>query len=173
MEKLADHIIFIGFMGSGKSSVARRLARFVKMNNIDMDDYIEREAGMTVSKIFELEGESGFRKRERDFLRTMLIRDRCVLSCGGGVVVQEDNRELLKRLGTVVYLKVDVKEALSRIQHPETRPLLSGDTMPEELLQTRLPYYEETADITIDTMGLTIKQVTSMVQRKLSKVGKL
>ena len=173
MEKLADHIIFIGFMGSGKSSVARRLARFEKMNCIDMDEYIEREAGMSISRIFEVEGEKGFRQRERDFLRTMLIRDRCVLSCGGGIVTQEDNRELLKKLGTVIYLKVNAEEAISRIPNPETRPLLSGEILPEELLKARLPYYEETAEVVIDTNGIDINQVTSAVQRALGKMGKL
>ena len=173
MEKLADHIIFIGFMGSGKSSVARRLARFEKMNCIDVDEYIEREAGMPISRIFEVEGEKGFRQREREFLRTLLIRDRCVLSCGGGIVMQEDNRELLKQLGTVIYLKVSAGEAISRIQNPETRPLLSGETPPEELLEMRLPYYEETAEIVIDTNGLDISQVTTAVQRALIKMGKL
>ena len=173
MEKLADHIIFIGFMGSGKSSVARRLARFEKMNSIDMDVYIEREAGMPVARIFEVEGEKGFRQREREFLRTMLIRDRCVLSCGGGVIMQEDNRELLKRLGTVIYLKVSAKEAISRIPNPESRPMLSGEIAPEELLALRIPLYEEAAEFTIDTTGKTLNEVTSQVQRVLRKAGKL
>ena len=173
MEKLANHIIFIGFMGSGKSSVARRLARFENMNSIDMDIYIEREAGMEITRIFEVEGEDGFRLREREFLRSMLVRDRCILSCGGGIVVQGDNRELLKQLGTVIYLKVDVDEAISRISRPETRPLLSGEKSPSKILESRLEYYEGTADITVDTNGRTINQVTAIVQRLLRKTGKL
>ncbi|MDR2586885.1 MAG: shikimate kinase [Coriobacteriales bacterium] len=173
MDVLANHIIFIGFMGSGKSSVARRLARFEKMNCIDMDSYIEREAGMSVPRIFELEGEEGFRVRELDFLRSMLIRDRCVLSCGGGVVVREQSRELLKQLGTVVYLKVDADEAVSRISRPETRPLLSGAVPPAEILASRLAYYEETADITVDTRGISMPQVTAAAQRALRMAGKL
>jgi len=173
MDKFADHIIFIGFMGSGKSSVSRRLARFEKMNCIDMDVYIEREAGMPVARIFEVEGEKGFRQREREFLRTMIIRDRCVLSCGGGVIMQEDNRELLKQLGTVIYLKVSAKEAISRISNTVSRPMLSGELTPEELLALRLPLYEETAEIAIDTSGKTLSQVTLQVQRVLRKAGKL
>jgi len=128
---------------------------------------------MPISRIFEVEGEKGFRHREREFLRTMLIRDRCVLSCGGGIVTQEDNRELLKRLGTVIYLKVSADEAVSRILHPESRPLLFGETSPEELMKMRLPYYEETAEIVIDTNGLDVSQVTTAVQRALIKKGKL
>jgi shikimate kinase len=173
MEKLADHIIFIGFMGSGKSSVARRLARFEKMNCIDMDIYIEREAGMSIPRIFEVEGEEGFRVRELDFLRSMLIRARCILSCGGGVIARDESRDLLKLLGTVIYLKVDADEAISRISHPETRPLLSGAIPPAEILASRLQYYESTADLTIDTKGHAIPQVVSMVQRALRARGKL
>jgi shikimate kinase len=170
--KLADHLIFIGFMGSGKSSVARRLARFKRMNSIDMDAYLEREAGMSVREIFEVEGEKGFRAREFDFLRSMLVRDQSILSCGGGVVVCDESRELLRQLGTVVYLVVDAEEAISRISHPETRPLLSGAIPPAEILASRLRYYEDTADIVVDTRGRSIRQVVSAVQHALRAKGK-
>jgi shikimate kinase len=173
MDTLADHIILIGFMGSGKSSVARRLARFEKMNCVEMDSYIEREAGMGIPRIFELEGEEGFRVREFEFLRTMLIRDRCILSCGGGVVVHERSRELLGQLGTIIYLKVKADEAISRISRPETRPLLSGAIPPAEILASRLQYYEEVADITINTSGRTLPQVVSATQHALRAAGKL
>ena len=170
---LADHLIFIGFMGAGKTSVAQRVARFAKLNCIDMDTYLEREAGMSVARIFELEGEAGFRQREWEFLRGMLIRDRCVLACGGGVVVREDSRELLKQLGTVVYLMVDVAEALARISEPASRPLLVGETPPAELLAARLSLYEDLADVTIDTNGRTVAQVVSEVQQRLREMDKL
>jgi shikimate kinase len=172
-QKLADHIIFIGFMGSGKSTVSRRLARYEKMNCIDMDSYIEREAGMKITEIFKVEGEEGFRAREQDFLRSMCNRDRSILSCGGGVVVNDVSRALLKQLGTVVYLKVAADEAVSRISRPETRPLLSGDIPPAELLAGRLQYYEEAADITVNTSGRSIYQVVSITQKLLRKAGKL
>jgi shikimate kinase len=173
MDKLANHIILIGFMGSGKSSVARRLARFERMNSIDMDTYIERESGMSIPQIFQREGEEGFRARELDFLRSMIIRDRCILSCGGGVVVCEASRELLKQLGIVIYLKVGAEEAIARISRPETRPLLSASVSPAEILASRLPLYEETADITIDTGGRSLRQVTSTVRRVLRAKGAL
>jgi shikimate kinase len=172
-KKLADHIVFIGFMGSGKSSVARRLARLEKMGSIDMDVAIEHEAGMTIPTIFETEGEDGFRARELAFLRTALVRARCVLSCGGGVVVRDESRALVKRLGTVVYLTVDADEAISRISRPETRPLLSKATPPAEILASRLQYYEEAADITIDTKGRSIHQVVLVAQRALRARGVL
>ncbi len=173
MEKLADHIIFIGFMGSGKSTVSRRLARFENMNCIDMDTYIEREANMKIPEIFKLEGEAGFREREWAFLCSMIARERSILSCGGGVVTNDSSRELLGQLGCVVYLKVDAAEAVSRISRPETRPLLSGEIPPAELLASRLKYYEQAADITIDTNGKTLYQVVTAVQKALRKEGKL
>jgi shikimate kinase len=171
--KLADHIIIIGFMGAGKSSVARKLARFEKMNSIDMDIYIEREAGMRIPQIFETEGEAGFRQRETAFLESMFKRDRCILSCGGGVVTREENRRILKLMGTVVYLEVDAQEAVSRISRPETRPLLSGSTPPEDLLETRRPFYEDAADITVDTTKKTPTKVAAEVKTKLRKIGVL
>jgi shikimate kinase len=171
MEKRASHIILIGFMGSGKSSVARRLARFEKMSSIDMDIYLEREAGMTIPQIFEAEGEAGFRARELDFLRSMFTRARCILSCGGGVVVRDESRALLGQLGTVVWLKVSAEEAVSRISRPETRPLLLGPTPPAEILASRLQYYDEAADITVDTTGRSIYQVACAVQRALRGRG--
>jgi shikimate kinase len=172
-KKLCDHIIFIGFMGSGKSSIARRLARSEKMNCIDMDSCIERDAGMSVQEIFATEGEEGFRARELEFLRTMLIRDRSILSCGGGVIVREESRELLRELGTVVYLKVSAEDAVARISHPETRPLLAGKVPPDVMLASRLRYYEETADLTINTSGRSIHQVVSVVRRALRARGTL
>ena len=173
MEKLADHIIFIGFMGSGKSSVARTLARFEKITCVDMDSQIEKQAGMKVAQIFEVEGEEGFRCREQEFLSSLLTHQRCILSCGGGVVLREENRKLLKQLGTVIYLKVDADAAVARISRPETRPLLSGPTPPAEILAGRLQYYEEAADITIDTNSRTVYQIVSIVQRLLRRAGKL
>ncbi|MDR1082474.1 MAG: shikimate kinase [Coriobacteriales bacterium] len=173
MKKLADHIIFIGFMGSGKSSVARKLARFERMNCIDMDAYIERESGMSISRIFEVEGEEGFRVRELDLLCSMVIRDRSILSCGGGVVTCAESRELVKQLGTVIYLEVSAAEAISRISRPETRPLLTGSVSPAEILASRLRYYEETADITIDTRGRPLLQVVSATRKALRAAGKL
>jgi shikimate kinase len=173
VDKLADHIILIGFMGSGKTSVSRKLARYERMNSIDMDSYIEREAGMTIPQIFETEGEVGFRARELDFLRSMLARERSILSCGGGVVTRDVSRELLKTLGTVVYLVVDADEAVARISRPDTRPLLSGPTPPAELLAARLHYYEEAADLTVETHARTIGQVVSAVQKALRNKGVL
>ncbi|MDR1713677.1 MAG: shikimate kinase, partial [Coriobacteriales bacterium] len=168
-----DHIILIGFMGAGKSSVARRLARQERMSSIDMDTYIAREAKMGIPEIFASEGEAGFRAREQAFLESMRTRERCILSCGGGTVTRAASRELLKQLGTIIWLQVEADEAVARISRPESRPLLSGQTPPAELLAERLRYYQDAADICVDTSGKSLYQVTQAVRQALRAEGKL
>ena len=169
--RVADHIILIGFMGSGKSTIARKLARRENMNSIDIDKAIERETGKRIAEIFASEGEEGFRARERAFLESMYLKERSILSCGGGVIKTAENRETLKRLGYVIYLEVSAEEALSRISHPETRPLLSGPTPVAELLAQRRPLYEGIADIIFDTNGLSIGRVTHELSQLLHERG--
>jgi len=165
------HLILIGFMGSGKSTIARKLAGRLKMKAIDMDASIARDAGMSVKEIFEQEGEEGFRVREQAFLESMALCKPCILSCGGGIVTRTKARGLLKQLGTVVYLEVSADEAISRISHPETRPLLHGSIPPSQLLEQRRPLYEEAADIIFSTNGLTINQVTIQLEDLLIERG--
>jgi shikimate kinase len=128
---------------------------------------------MSITDIFAAEGEAAFRARELAFLRELAGWERSIVSCGGGVVVRDESRELLKTLGTVIYLKVDAAEAISRISRPETRPLLSGATPPAQLLAERLRYYEDAADMTVDTNGRSLHQVVLAVQRNLRAAGKL
>ncbi|NTU89947.1 MAG: shikimate kinase, partial [Actinobacteria bacterium] len=158
-DKKAFHILFVGFMGSGKTTVSSRLGRMFSRRVIDLDKLIARRAGKSIPKIFAEEGQEGFRYRETAALESLLSELPCIVSCGGGVVIREENRALLKKLGTVVYLQVGASEAVSRISHPESRPLLSGPLSPAEILKERLPLYEEVADITVDTSGRSIEEV--------------
>ena len=166
-----NHIIFIGFMGSGKSTIARKLARYENMTSVDMDASIAREAGMSIPEIFEAEGESGFRAREHALLESMLYREPCIISCGGGVVVSAENRRLITSLGTVVYLEVTAEESRARISRPQSRPLLNGSVSPAELLEQRRALYEEIADIRFSTSGLAIGQVVSQLAIILKERG--
>jgi shikimate kinase len=169
--KKAGHIIFIGFMGCGKSTIARKIARSEGMPVLDMDRAIEQEAGMSIPEIFAAEGEAGFRRREHAFLESLRTHAPCMLSCGGGIITRAENRKMLKALGTVIYLQVSAAEALSRIAHPETRPLLAGAVAPADLLEQRRPLYEETADIIFDTNGLSVGRVSHELARFLKKQG--
>jgi len=167
------HILFVGFMGAGKSTIARKLGRMFDRRVIDLDRLIERRAGKKVSRIFADEGEGGFRCREHAALESMLDETPCMVSCGGGVVTNPDNIGLLHRLGTVVYLQVDPDAAVRRISRPETRPLLSGARSPSDILAERLPAYEAAADVTVDTTGKSIEEVTNEVGELLWKRGLL
>jgi len=167
------HILFIGFMGAGKSTVARKLGRMFNRRVVDLDKLVERRAGKPIPAIFTDEGEEGFRFREHAALESMLDDTPCIVSCGGGVVERADNRELLARLGTVVYLQVDPAEAVSRISHPETRPLLSGPVPPAEVCSRRAPLYEASADIIVDTGGKRIDDVVNEVGESLWQRGLL
>jgi shikimate kinase len=150
-------------MGSGKTSVARKLAIWEHLSCIDMDKYIERQSGLSISEIFARYGEQGFRQMESDFLATMPGRERTVLSCGGGIVTREANRKILPTLGTVIYLQVSVQSALKRISKPQSRPLLGDAQSSAALLASREELYRQVADICIDTNGKSIAKVIHLV----------
>ena len=113
-------------MGSGKSTLGRKLARELGYDFYDSDQEIEQATGVAISWIFDTEGESGFRQRESDQLRRLLQRDNCVIATGGGVILSAANRELLRQHSMVVYLQIDIDEQLRRVNHCRNRPLLAG-----------------------------------------------
>ena len=113
-----DHILLIGFMGSGKTSVSRRLSSMTGLSLIDVDQRIEALQHRKIPAIFAQEGEQGFRRIETHTLEGIRYEGRSIVSCGGGIVCNPANRPILKALGTVVYLQVPVEEAVGRITHP-------------------------------------------------------
>lgn len=166
-----DHVLFVGFMGSGKTSVSRMLCKMTDLSLIDVDQRIEALQHRKIPQIFADEGEAGFRRIETETLKGLVHEDRSIISCGGGIVVNPANRPVLKSLGTVIYLDVPVDEAVGRISHPETRPMLSGPRPVAEIYAERLPMYSEVADITIKTSGMTVYQVARKCKRILEKRG--
>ena len=171
--KLAKTVFFVGFMGAGKTSVARKLARNAGASAIDMDRYIERRCDMKISDIFATAGEAGFRAIEADVLRDLAEGEPCLVSCGGGVVLSPENRALLKERGFVVYLKVTAAEAASRISNWSARPLFSDLDRAERIIEERLPLYEDVADIGIDTAGRGTGSLARETQRLLKNAGVL
>lgn len=152
--KLAKPVFLVGFMGAGKTSVARKLARNAGIASIDMDTFIERRCDMKVKQIFAEMGETGFRQMETDVLRELATNaEPKLVSCGGGVVLAEENRRILVEHGYVVYLKVTADEAASRISDVSTRPLFGDLDQARRVIEGRVPLYEEVADLTIDTAG--------------------
>ncbi len=140
-------------MGCGKSTVGKRLAKELDMTFVDMDSYIEEQAGCTVSDIFAQKGEAGFRTMEHDACCTLSGQDGLVIATGGGAVLREDNVTALKANGTIVLLEVGVDCVLARLENDTTRPLLQRPDKREaaaELLSIRTPLYKAAADITVD-----------------------
>ena len=152
-DELSRTVFFVGFMGAGKTTTARKLARLAGVTAIDMDTFLERRCDMKAKDIIGEMGEDTFRAIETDVLRELASGDPYLVSCGGGVVLKPENREILREQGFVVYLKVTAEEAASRISNLSTRPLFGNLAHAEEVIKGRLPLYEEVADLTIDTAG--------------------
>jgi len=169
--ELTCPVFFVGFMGAGKTSTARKLARLIGCAAIDMDTYIERSCGMKVKEIFAEVGEEGFRSIETDVLRELALGEPRLISCGGGVVLAEENRSILKKGGCVVYLKVTAQEAASRISDIATRPLFGDLENAQRVLEGRLPLYEEVADVLIETAGRGTSLIAREVFRRLKEKG--
>lgn len=158
-------IVLIGFMGSGKSSVGRELARRFGAPFVDVDERIESAAGSPIRDLFAREGEPAFREREKAALREALSVKGCVIATGGGAFSDEENRALLRSYAPVVYLEAAVETLLARLAGDLGRPLLRGGDREEvvrELLSRRIPGYR-TADLTVRTDGRTVEEVAGQV----------
>lgn len=156
------HIFLVGFMGAGKSTVAQLLSERLGWECHDLDAIVEARAGRSVREIFEAEGEQSFRDQETDALKSVEDLPPAVIACGGGVVLRPENRVLLGRIGTVVYLQVTAGEALARVGDATSRPLLAGTgghIAATSLLRARESLYTSSADLTVDTMGKTPEMV--------------
>jgi shikimate kinase len=155
-------IILTGFMGSGKSSVGTLLADKLGYRFIDLDAEIVRSAGLSINEIFARDGEVAFRTLESAQLeRTLSAGQGCVVATGGGAAISRQNREVMRRHGLIVNLKVTLEQVLARLQGCDDRPLLAGERAPErvrELMEGREQFYAD-ADIRIDTDGKSMEDV--------------
>lgn len=171
MSHLPNRIYLVGFMGSGKSTVARLLAEKIGYGWVDLDDEIEAIEGEPVSRIFESRGEQYFRALESAALLATEGVDRTVVSCGGGIVLDGANRVAFPNLGTVVYLEVTAEEALARIGDVTTRPILAGAAgriAVESILDARRGLYRIVSDFVIDTSGLAPAEVVESIVAALA-----
>ena len=168
--KTSDSVFLIGPMGAGKSTVGRRLAHMLKRRFIDCDKEIERRTGVSIPVIFEVEGEAGFRAREKAVLADLACQAGIVLATGGGAVLDADNRRQLLQNGFVVYLSTSVEEQLRRTRRDTNRPLLQTPDPHRrlaELSQLREPLYREIADIVIRTDGRQARRVVQTILGRL------
>ena len=161
------NVAIFGFMGVGKSSVGQLVAEALGIEFVDLDDTIVAEAGMDISSIFRERGEEGFRKLEKEATQRISAMDGVVIACGGGTVIDEDNREALSRNSRMILLTADPETILQRVEADgDTRPLLSDQEKVEpiaRLLRERMPRYIEAADKTVDTSGKTQAEVAQEI----------
>lgn len=163
-------VFLIGPMGAGKSTLGRRLARTLRFNYCDTDDELVVRTGASVSLIFDVEGEVGFRDREASLLDELTKRDNLVLATGGGIVLREQNRNILRERGFVIYLYAPLDRLLERTSKDTSRPLLQTENPRarlKEILDARNSLYEQTADLSIDTDKLSIAQIIHRIKEQL------
>lgn len=166
-------IYLAGFMGSGKSTIGPILANTLGFEFVDIDKFVEKKADKRIVDIFSTDGEQAFRLIERSSLVEVAARDRCVVSLGGGTIANEENFQLIRESGIIVYLQLSSEEILQRVHHRTDRPLLTaadGSKLPPEeiqqrvqdLLRKREQFYGR-ADVVIQTdrkrVGVTVDEI--------------
>ena len=174
MEMTSKNIVLVGPMGSGKTTVGRRLAHELNQDFFDTDHVIIEKTGVSIDHIFDIEGEEGFRKRESKILENLCQMSNIILATGGGIVILPKNRKILKNAGLVIYLSSSVDQLLRRTAKSKTRPLLenSDDRRKTivELVGARDLYYREVASIVIDTTGKKLNEVINIIKREVENV---
>jgi shikimate kinase len=160
------NLFLVGMMGAGKTTIGRALAQRLRMRFVDTDRVMVERTGVPVATIFEIEGEEGFRKRESCVLEEVSEGDSLVIATGGGSVLLRGNRELMRRRGTVIYLRAQVDALWERTRHDTSRPLLkTADPRATlaTLLEARDPLYREAAHLIVDTGAQSASSLVSRI----------
>jgi shikimate kinase len=163
---MSRSIFLVGPMGSGKSAVGRQLARQLGYRFVDSDTVIEQRTGVDIPYIFDREGETGFRVREREAIEELTQLDSIVLATGGGAVLADENRKALSRRGIVVYLQTSVEQQAERTKNSRQRPLLNtADPRAklEQLMHAREPLYRNVAHVVVTTDRRRVKDVAAEI----------
>lgn len=167
-------IFLVGMMGAGKTTIGKALARTLGRDFLDLDHEIVERCGVSIPVIFDIEGEEGFRKRETLVLDEVARLEGIVLATGGGAVLREENRAVLKQHGLVIYLKASADELYRRVAKDKNRPLLATPNPKArivELLAQREVLYESVASLTIETGSGSIVSVVRKIHNLLQKSG--
>lgn len=170
------NIFLIGFMGAGKSTIARTLQRELGFPLVEMDERIVQEQGMSINDIFAQYGEAHFREIESQLVVDLGKQEPSIVSCGGGVVVRPENTQNMKKSGRIVLLKASPETIFERVKNSTDRPILNGHMNVEyiaELMEKRRVLYEEAADITIQTDGKTREQICEEIIGKLRDMNEV
>jgi len=162
-----SHSVFlVGPMGAGKSTIGRMLSQHLGCDFLDTDNVIEQRTGADIPWIFDVEGEAGFRERESAVLAEMVEKNSVVIATGGGIVMREENREMLKKQSSVVYLTATIEQLVERTYKDKKRPLLQVDDPKAkiiELYNLRDPLYREVAGYVLVTDGRSPKYVVQAI----------
>lgn len=170
-----NNIFFIGFMGVGKTTVSDYLSMILNRSKIEIDKYIEEKENMTISQIFEKYGEEYFRNCETDVLKELNQKNNKIISCGGGIVLREENIELMKKQGQIILLTASPKTIYERVKDSKERPILNNNMNVEfisSLMKKRDEKYLKAADIIINTDNKDIKEVSEEIIKKIREVNR-
>ena len=171
--RIPSRIFLVGPMGAGKTTIGNKLAEVLNKQFVDSDHEIEQKTGASIPLIFELEGETGFRKRESQILEDLTQKNNIILATGGGAIISEENRALLKRTGFVIYLQAPLDQLLKRTAKDRNRPLLQTENPRKvlaKLLEQREPFYKEVADLTFETNQKSLRDIVSDITQLLEKL---
>ncbi|MBN9132729.1 MAG: shikimate kinase [Nitrosospira multiformis] len=165
------NILLVGMMGAGKTTVGRLLSHFLEKTFYDSDREIQKRTGVSIPTIFEIEGEAGFRRRETEILSELMNARNIILATGGGAVLSEVNRTMLKHGGTVIYLRASIDDLWRRTRHDRNRPLLqTSDPRARlaELFVQRDPLYRETAHIVVESGKRSPRHLAQSLAQQLT-----
>lgn len=172
----ATNVYLIGPMGSGKTTIGQRVAQLLGMEFLDCDHELEAQTGASVNLIFDVEGEEGFRERESRMLEKLTAQRGVLVATGGGVVLREQNRDLLRRSGLVIYLRTSVAQQLKRLSRDRSRPLIRTSDRRERLTrlaEQRDALYEALADIDFPSQSsgpdLTATRLADLIRERWSQ----
>lgn len=163
---MPSNIFLVGPMGVGKSTIGRRLAAMLHKEFKDSDHEIIARTGVPIALIFDIEGEEGFRRRETAMIEELTEDNDIILATGGGAILSENNRAVLRRRGTVIYLYATPAQLFERTRHDKKRPLLqTADPQVKlaELLTVRDPLYREVADFVVQSGGRSINSLINEI----------
>ena len=170
--KKRGNIFLIGFMGAGKSTIAAGLGKDLGLERIEMDQMIVRQQGMEISEIFSRFGEPYFRDLETKLLSDLEKKGPCIVSCGGGAVLRQENVELMRQSGTVVLMAARPETIYERVKDSDERPILNGHMTVEfiaGLMEKRQKIYEDAADVTVWTDGKGREEICREIIGKISE----
>jgi len=171
---MVSKIILVGMMGAGKTTIGKLLSNKLGYDFIDLDRIIEEKSGVKINTIFEIEGEEGFRERELQVLSDSLKKDQVIISTGGGIVTNEKSRaQLIKHNAFIIYLKANMQTLCNRLKNDNSRPILNVDDKEqviERILKEREPYYQDLADMDVDTSHMKSIDVVKFIIKKMDAI---